>query len=480
MNINKNPLTGKEKQPLTRADVEDRLRRAGSSRRLNLANATLAYSDLSNLNLTGVLLVGADLTGAILHETILSEAKLTGAIFNRANLNNAILTKAILNATSLVGASLIGANLSRANLAVVKLTGANLSRANLSGAKLMGANLSGANLTSANLTSAKLMGANLNGANLSNADFTKANLNDTNLQNAIFTDAYLVETKLDHANFDEAGIGEAIFHGAYKSSAAPSEIIVDPVYHHEQVQQTNIELATHDEIAAASIPHHEQVQQTDTEPTIRIHIEEEPLIAYHLLEVLNSLVSLYVKMWLLQHHRFDDFMLYTERKESRFEEEANLIIAELSYNSPAFVRFLLEHSPGLVKAFQSLATTITQAQSRKRAIEIENRSKEIDNQLKEEMLKREQIKTIEEYTKAAERMVNTIYPDLNKKQKSLAMSSFLNDMLRLHQNSMPEISLTFSPAFIQSQSPLTQTIEAGQTYPQLSEPAASLAPKEGN
>jgi hypothetical protein len=62
LNINRDSLIRKEKQPLTRAEREKRLQQAGSSDKLHLVGEIIApQSNLSNLNLSGTDLSGDNL-----------------------------------------------------------------------------------------------------------------------------------------------------------------------------------------------------------------------------------------------------------------------------------------------------------------------------------------------------------------------------------------------------------------------------------
>lgn len=108
-------------------------------------------------------------------------------------------------------------------------------------------------------------------------------------------------------------------------------------------------------------------RETDREPgsTLILQIDEEPLTLTHLISTLSAFLSLYVKMWLLQQERFADFVTYTEFKDHRFEEEANLPIAELTYNSPAVISIPIDKIPkAFAEALRILIDTFTQLKSR--------------------------------------------------------------------------------------------------------------------
>ncbi len=93
---------------------------------------------------------------------ILKQGVYTWNLWRLENLNKKIdLNNAILFGSNLSDANLSGANLSDANLLGADLVSVDLSGAYLSSTNLNGADLSGANLTNADLSNAKLIGADL-------------------------------------------------------------------------------------------------------------------------------------------------------------------------------------------------------------------------------------------------------------------------------------------------------------------------------
>ena len=103
---------------------------------ISLANANLAFKDLTCASLKGANLEGTDFTGAKLVWVQLEGANCKGAIFEGANCKGAIFE---------------GANFESANLSYANLTRANFESANLSSVNLIGADLRGVNLKSTNL-----------------------------------------------------------------------------------------------------------------------------------------------------------------------------------------------------------------------------------------------------------------------------------------------------------------------------------------
>jgi uncharacterized protein YjbI with pentapeptide repeats len=118
--------------------------------------------------------VEIDLKEANLNETILSNVNLWGADLRGAQLRDAELQGADLRNAHLIGASLEGANLRRAYL-----VGTDFSAADLRSANLWETDLNVADLTKADLRKTNLVGANLRGANLSEAQFSSATIGYT-------------------------------------------------------------------------------------------------------------------------------------------------------------------------------------------------------------------------------------------------------------------------------------------------------------
>lgn len=92
------------------------------------------------------------------------KANLVEAKCNGLNLSDAILDNSDLSNANFTGAKLMGADLRNAKLQRTNLKGANLIIADLSGADLSNANLVDANLKGANLIGAKVEGADFSGA----------------------------------------------------------------------------------------------------------------------------------------------------------------------------------------------------------------------------------------------------------------------------------------------------------------------------
>ncbi|SRR6266436_9948327 len=79
MSLDNNITTDRADEPLTRADIEQRIQNVGSSNRLDVSGQNLEGIDLSGTDLRGANLSEANLRGANLSEANLSEANLRGA-----------------------------------------------------------------------------------------------------------------------------------------------------------------------------------------------------------------------------------------------------------------------------------------------------------------------------------------------------------------------------------------------------------------
>ena len=454
------PFSGKDKGALTRADIEERIQRAGKSEYVDLTGEDLSGADLSNMKLTGTLFRRADLNGANLNGANLSDANLSGANLNGANLNGANLNGANLNGANLIRANLNGANLRDAdlrdanlrdaNLTIATLSGANLSRANLIGVDLSGArlsdaslieaNLSGANLSEAyliraylieaDLSGANLIGANLSGANLIGANLIGANLSGADLSEADLSGADLSEADLSGADLSEADLSEADLSGADLSEADLSEA---------DLSGANVN-------NVIGFPKPQSIDQATT-PGLDLRIIEEPLTLQHLADTLDSLIRLYVKLWLLEQQRFDDFVRYSAERDRSLEAEVSLPIAEMTYNSPWKGKINLDLSPkGVVEALQELVEMIAHFQIRKDVAKANLLSDQLNNQLKQEELKQARLTTIERAFGTLEQgsmLLDKLSPGLSEEQKMIALQSLAKEVLPLASDETLEMTVIF-------------------------------------
>jgi uncharacterized protein YjbI with pentapeptide repeats len=417
------PFSGKDKGALTRTDVEERIRRVGKSEHVDLTGEDLSGADLSNMELTGIIfrradLRGADLRGADLSGVDLIDADLRGADLSDADLSRADLIEANLIEANLIRANLIRANLSGAILGRADLSGADLSRADLVEARLIEANLSEANLSEANLIRANLSGANLIRAILGRADLSRADLSRANLIRANLIEARLIEADLSGANLSGANLSRANLGGANVNNVIgfPKPQLIDLV----------------------------------TTPGLHLRIIEEPLTLQHLADTLDSLIILYVKLWLLEQQRFDDFVRYSAERDRSLEAEVPLPIAEMTYNSPWRGKFNLDLSPkGVVEALQALVEMIAHFQIRKDVAKANLLSNQLDNQLKQEELKQARLTTIEHAFGTLEQgsmLLDKLSPGLNEEQKAFALQSLAKEVLHLASDATLEITLIPPPS----------------------------------
>lgn len=137
-----------------------------------------------------------------------------------------------------------------------------------------------------------------------------------------------------------------------------------------------------------------------TSGTIRfsLRIMEEPLAASHLALCLLVLDSLYTRLWLVQQGRFADLADYAQTQDSRYSQEAGLVIEHMAHNSPALLDLLV--SAGSIAGTVTLALALKTAidavalaplrfraakiQNERAALELKIREKEADQQLAEQ------------------------------------------------------------------------------------------------
>ena len=164
---------------------------------VNLSDADLRYTDLSNVNFNGSNLSNASLENSVLNNVI--SGNVTGSptlpmnykmvegyiVGPYVNLSSANLNDAGLHEIDLTNAVLIGADLTNANLSRANLNGANLNETSLTGAHINYADLSNSNLTGVDLSNASLEYANLYGAELSDAVLSNVQLDGVKSGNII-------------------------------------------------------------------------------------------------------------------------------------------------------------------------------------------------------------------------------------------------------------------------------------------------------
>jgi hypothetical protein len=132
---------------------------------------------------------------------------------------------------------------------------------------------------------------------------------------------------------------------------------------------------------------------------IQIRIKEEPLTAQNLSTIIASLTDLHTKCWLIYHRRFAELIEYTQTHDIRFSKQANLIITQLSHNSPAEIKI----DAGIKDIAEALKIGIDafiQSPLRYKAAKLENEAKALETTLKEQEAHlaredKEQARTIE-------------------------------------------------------------------------------------
>ncbi len=429
MNADLPNKTYQEEQPLTRTDVERLLQEVGSSKKLIL----------SGRNLRGINLSGFNLMEADLQEANLRGADLSSANLYRAQLIKANLIEANLFKTNLREANLKEANLSDASVRLASLHGSILVRAilirtNLSGAELSGANLSQANLHEANLYHTGLSRANLSGADLSKADLLGASLFGANLQGADFKDAELLEANLSEATMFEGERELLANRGVlgFKQIKVISELI------------------------------------------LRMRILEKPLTAQNLTTIISALTELSTKYWLIAKGRFADLIEYTQTHNSRFAEEANVVVAKVTYNSPFNMDWKVDLSaPSVAEALVTTIDGITQAPQRLKQKELENQAKTQEIQQAEQqaaheqqmaLLEREQRrleiekqrleilekqlevqkKGIEYALEIAGKVVDLLHPSADPATRAMEIQALLPNLVQLQNGKGLELALPLS------------------------------------
>lgn len=374
---NDNALSGR---PLSATDVQYLIREAGRANLVNLSGRNLSGIELADFDLTAI-----DLSLANLNEADLSRAKLNKANLRGANLSGAVLTEAKLMSAKLMGVNLQGSKLRGTNLVTSYLGDANLSGADLSEAILIGANLKGANLTAANLHEANLRGTNLSGTNLRGTNLTDANLVMADLSGANLSNADLSRTDLSGANLSGANLSNANLNSANLAGVNLVGTIlagakVDQT-DFSKVDLTNVDfsgvnmagayltqsqketLVTQDILGLDNIIEVKATSQTDGNSNldIRLKMNEQPLSVQNLAASLVALTALHTKCWLIAKGRSTDLISYSQNRDFRLANEAQMVVAGLTYD-PIEITLKADVSPtgvseALAIAIDSVAQT---------------------------------------------------------------------------------------------------------------------------
>lgn len=449
--------TNQEDKPLTRTDVEQLLKEAGSPDKLDLSGKNMRDIDLSHFDLTGANLKSAKLIMADLGNTTLKKASLKEALLRGAD-----LTEADLRGADLSNADLSQANLRRLDLSKINLQGADLDFAKLDEANLKGLDLRGCRMREASFNNADLSRANLSEVQANGSSFLAANFSRANLSGAS-----LRRTSLERANLLGANLRGVMLAQADLTNASISPRNEEDILHGMGINWSSEAIAIEDIRGQSSV--------------IRIRITEEPLTAHNLTAIFSALTELHTKCWLIAKGRFSDLIEYMQTRNIQFEEEANLVITKLRHNSPAELELTqgkstdtksksdspinvdvkVEASPqgvmealgvaidGVVQAplrykekkleLQAQAHGIKQAEQKasqeSQMALLEKEKQELKNERKRLGLieKRLEIqkKGIEYALEIANKMVDALYPNANAEAKAMLTRTLLPNILQL-------------------------------------------------
>lgn len=129
--------------------------------------------------------------------------------------------------------------------------------------------------------------------------------------------------------------------------------------------------------------------RVDSTEVLRISIVEKPLTAQNLVMIISALTELTTKYWLIAKSRFSDLVEYTQTHNGRFAEEAQLVISNVSYNSPFNMDGKVDLSaPSVAEALVTTIDGITQRRERLEKARLENQAQV--QQIKEAEQKSEQ------------------------------------------------------------------------------------------
>ena len=204
---------------------------------------------------------------------------------------------------------------------------------------------------------------------------------------------------------------------------------------------------------------------------LHLRILEEPLTAHNLHTIISALTELSTKYWLIAKRRFADLIEYTQTHNDRFAEEANVVVAKITYNSPMNMDWKVDLSaPSVAEALVTTIDGITQIRKRLEQVELENRAKaqeikhaeqQTDHEQQMAILEREQRrleieqrrlellerqleiqkKGIEYALEIAGKVVDTLHPGADPATRAMEIQALLPNLVQLQNGKGLELAL---------------------------------------
>jgi uncharacterized protein YjbI with pentapeptide repeats len=231
----------------------------------------------------------------------------------------------------------------------------------------------------------------LSGANLSNTDLNEANLREVTLTGAV----------LSGANVTRAYVSER-----EKEFLQAKNII--------GLDETQSEVFSGGVAVAPS----DSINIKDTPSVIHLRITEEPLTARNLTSIMRALTALYTQCWLLEKGRFADLVEYTQTHYQDFDDEAHLIIKQITHNSPAEIKVDVGLNPKVIaETIKTAIDAIIQVFLRHEEVKLANQAKVLEMKLKE------QEAASAEASKKQTLQIDAQKAELEAKEKQLALKT---------------------------------------------------------
>ena len=206
-------------------------------------------------------------------------------------------------------------------------------------------------------------------------------------------------------------------------------------------------------------------------PTVSMRIAEEPLTAQNLSTIISALTELSTKYWLIAKERFADLIEYTQTRNGRFAEEAQVVVTRITHNSPMNMDWKVDLSaPSVAEALVTTIDGITQVRQRLAKMELENQAKALEVKQAEQQTEHEQQiagleqeqwrleieqrrlevlekrldvqkKSIEYALEIAVRVVDTLHPDADPATRSMEIQALLPNLTQLQNGKGLELTL---------------------------------------
>ncbi len=198
-----------------------------------------------------------------------------------------------------------------------------------------------------------------------------------------------------------------------------------------------------------------KLKVAESTSTLYIRITQRPLTARNLAITTSILTQLHTQCWLIAVGRFTDLIEYAQTHNPRFDEEANLTIAQMTHHSPAEITFNVSLE-GVANALRTAIDAVAGMWERKRELELKNAALEEEIRRKKQEteitltsekiaqqaalvalydkqieLRRKQLDLLDYAAEKAPKIVEALHPDADTTTKAMAANTLIKVLSQL-------------------------------------------------